>query len=1832
MKTKRHSSFFLLPSAFALLAALALCFTATPARAQTNGGYALSFNGLNNYVNVPQEDALNPYPLTISAWMQTTQNTASGGGLINKYVSSSYNGYQLFLANGDVHAWYFQGGAPASYRGVFGGGNGLDGGFVADGAWHHIAFVVATNGGSLYVDGTLKASLPWTGAPGATTTTEPISLGVYPGSTSSSWFSGLLDEVRIWNVARSQTDIQADMLQRLTGAEPGLVAYWRLDEGTGTTAYDATTNHFDGTLENGTGWVPSTLPYLVTLAAGSFTPTAATLNALVNPNGVETGAWFQWGADTNYGSTTAMTDLGSGTNAAPLSALLAGLATNVTYHYRIAVSNSVGVAYGSDGSFTILTATSLADSGAGSLRQTFANAPAGATIVLTNTGTITLTSGELLINKNLNIVGPGATNLAISGNDSSPVFYVTNAAVNISGLTIRYGKSADGAAGVAGWPGGGIYNAGVLTLSDCIVTNNRAGNGGAGNNGTGNGGPGESGGAGGAGGGIYNAGTGALWLDRCTISGNASGSGALGGTGATGANENTSSGDPGGTGGPGGNGGAGAGVSSDGQLTMNDCTVTANHNGVGGVGGLAGNGGENTTWGGIHYHWGGNGGTGGVGGVGGCGGGVNGNVKTAEGNCTSSGNANGQGGVGGNGGGGGSGSTTGHGGAGGNGGNGGSGGGIYNNGLLALIECTIASDTTAAGGTGGAVGSGSSPLGPAGATGAVGTGGGVCNGGTAQAPSLVNTIVGLNNEPGNIPDDVWGAFSSLGHNLIGNASGSTGFASSDLLNINPVLGSLADNGGPTLTQTPLPGSPAIDAGDNTYASATDQRGLPRIVDGTVDIGAVEFQYWPVVTTLPASDVSGTNAVACATLNGTVNPDGPIPTTAWFEWLDGSGSHQTTPIAVGTGTNNVAVSADVPGLTAGLTYRYRLVATNAIRGFDYGHELRFCAPVITVTPLTWTCHDVWVEPGAPVSGSPIFLAAGMSDSLALKADGTVVGWGYNGYGETTPPTGLSNVVAIAGGYIHSLALQADGTVVGWGDNGEGQTSIPAGWNNVVAIAGGDDDSLALQADGTVVGWGANYCGETNVPTGLSNVVAIAAGADHSLALQADGTVAGWGDNGYGETSVPAGLNSVVAIAAGLYDSLALHADGTVVGWGYNSYGETTPPTGLSNVVAIAAGAYHSLALKADGTVVGWGHNGYGEISIPTGLSNVVAIAGGYNHSLAFQADGTVVGWGDNGYGETSVPPGLDLLNDSVGITGTVDVNVPGTYVLTYTTTNAFGGVGMTTRTVTVIPATPLVTTQPATAVGSAAATLQGVVNPRGAETLAWFEYGLTTKYGGSTAATDLGSYPYDLGISNTLTNLLPWMTYHFRAVASNSVGRIDGPDATFTLSSPFGAAPALAGLQDLAISQGGSTVVPFTASPAGLDVSVGCNNSVLLPNGGLALGGAGTSRSLTITPDPKQSGSAQITVTASDGMHEASSTFTLTVTPLYSNSFMCLTDAQKVAAEAWRFRVYDFGTASSNYVVQYRSNLDPTNLWTVATNVTWPSNDTVEVNTGPPQGSGGFYRVKGLRWLAAGLSSPGSTVNAGTAGGAVVVFNGLYTGTVTYTWGGTEGTNTGTVQVNGTTAVIPIPAAFVTNSAGSGQLQYLTLQLQGGTNFALAGTTQSSFTVEQNNAAWQGTLIFANGLAGTGTAMLTNSSGGGYTNVTLPQNANMTIGFTLEILQSSSGFQGQIESDGYGFFPTNALAQLTFTTDTFSAVSTNIPVPALTDSPLFSGPNHIDLRLDADNSQTNQSVSPTEISGVATLVSVVPGRPYLDTALSGVFVLLKPATPPSTNNVPLTPVQ
>ena len=112
--------------------------------------------------------------------------------------------------------------------------------------------------------------------------------------------------------------------------------------------------------------------------------------------------------------------------------------------------------------------TNTNDSGPGSLRQALAEAIDGDTINFAVTGTIGLTSGELLVARSITIAGPGAENLAVNGNNQSRVFHIASGqTVTISGLTITNGHASDS--------GGGIYNDhAVLILDDCTISDNSA--------------------------------------------------------------------------------------------------------------------------------------------------------------------------------------------------------------------------------------------------------------------------------------------------------------------------------------------------------------------------------------------------------------------------------------------------------------------------------------------------------------------------------------------------------------------------------------------------------------------------------------------------------------------------------------------------------------------------------------------------------------------------------------------------------------------------------------------------------------------------------------------------------------------------------------------------------------------------------------------------------------------------------------------------------------------------------------------------------------------------------------------------------------------------------------------------------------------------------------------------------------------------------------------------------------------------------------------------------------------------------------------------------------
>jgi len=183
----------------------------------------------------------------------------------------------------------------------------------------------------------------------------------------------------------------------------------------------------------------------------------------------------------------------------------------------------------------------------------------------------------------------------------------------------------------------------------------------------------------------------------------------------------------------------------------------------------------------------------------------------------------------------------------------GSGGGIYNEwGTLTVSNCTFSQNWAYRSGTGGGIhNAGTLTITNSTFSGnwAENVGGGVYNGGTVTIGNTIFKAGGFGG--GNIVN--YGAATSNGYNLSNDDGGGVLTAMGDQINTDPMLGPLQDNGGPTFTHAPLPGSRAIDAGKNFTAATTDQRG-PAFLrtfdyasiananggDGT-DIGAYEVQ-------------------------------------------------------------------------------------------------------------------------------------------------------------------------------------------------------------------------------------------------------------------------------------------------------------------------------------------------------------------------------------------------------------------------------------------------------------------------------------------------------------------------------------------------------------------------------------------------------------------------------------------------------------------------------------------------------------------------------------------------------------------------------------------------------------------------------------------------------------------------------------------------------------------------------------------------------------------------------------------------------------------------------
>jgi len=203
---KKRVLLFTLGIAFAISNALAYDFK-----------NALSFDGQDDRLVTASIVSFNTFPMTYEAWVQIP-HPVDWGGIVSTAAESGP--WSQFVINGSGHLRYEDNDNSTVWS--------TDGNInVADGNWHHVA--VTNNGTTLtfYVDGNVDKSIAH--APNSTTFNEQMN--IFQNRHYDRSMAGLVDEVRIWNVARTQAQIQANMFQDVS-SEANLLAYYKFDQGT----------------------------------------------------------------------------------------------------------------------------------------------------------------------------------------------------------------------------------------------------------------------------------------------------------------------------------------------------------------------------------------------------------------------------------------------------------------------------------------------------------------------------------------------------------------------------------------------------------------------------------------------------------------------------------------------------------------------------------------------------------------------------------------------------------------------------------------------------------------------------------------------------------------------------------------------------------------------------------------------------------------------------------------------------------------------------------------------------------------------------------------------------------------------------------------------------------------------------------------------------------------------------------------------------------------------------------------------------------------------------------------------------------------------------------------------------------------------------------------------------------------------------------------------------------------------------------------------------------------------------------------------------------------
>jgi VCBS repeat-containing protein len=494
------------------------------------------------------------------------------------------------------------------------------------------------------------------------------------------------------------------------------------------------------------------------------------------------------------------------------------------------------------------------------------------------------------------------------------------------------------------------------------------------------------------------------------------------------------------------------------------------------------------------------------------------------------------------------------------------GGGIYNAGILHLIHATVVNNAARF----------------------AGPGGGVWTGVTSAGVKVRNSIIALNGQPGSNAPDVSGAFASEGGNVVGNSTGSGGWQGVDLVGnfvtgvIDPLIGPLQDNGGKTQTHALLPGSPAIDFGVDNPPSEfiqTDQRSLPRLVNGRVDAGAFEVQAAANQPPVARPDAYATDEdapLSAGPLLGVLANDS-----------DPDGQPLTAAVAAGPAHGSLALKSDgsftyTPAADFNGTDSFTYTVSDGNGGTATGSATVTVTPVNdppVADPKSVTVTEDGSAPVTPTGADPD------GDSLAFAV-------------ATQPQHG--SVSPAPGGFLYTPNPDYNGTDSFTYTASDGTLTSAAATVTVTVNAVNDapvavSDSATTDEDAAKAI--AVLANDSDVDGDALKVSAVTQGAHGGVAINADGSLtytpaadfngsdsftytASDGNGGTATATVSVTVNAVNDPPVAVNDSFTLNEDAPLSG-GVLANDTDVDSTALAAIL-VSGPKHGSVTLKADGS--------------------------------------------------------------------------------------------------------------------------------------------------------------------------------------------------------------------------------------------------------------------------------------------------------------------------------------------------------------------------------------------------------------------------------------------------------------------------------------------------------------------------------------------------------------------------------------------------------------------------------------------------------------------------